>query len=231
MKARDNTPSNTQSSTRKNGEPRAGSPSASSRRPKRPASNPRRRGQSPARALIETAGPEPATPLADVRLTIGAIAGTHGVRGELKMRILTDDPEHLKTIRRVYLGDAATPTTLKHVRFHQGMALITLAGVTSPEAGAELYGIPVRIDGTDARPLEEGEYFLFQLIGLHAVTEDGTPLGTVTDLIETGAHDVLVIGDRPDAAGDLLVPNHPEFVLDISPDQGTIVIRPPVYEN
>jgi 16S rRNA processing protein RimM len=153
------------------------------------------------------------------------------VRGELKMRILTDDPEHLRKVRRVYLGDAGTPTALKHVRFHQGMALITLAGVTTPEAGAELYGIPVRIAGTDARPLEEGEYFLFQLIGLHAVAEDGTPIGTVTDLIETGAHDVIVIGDRPDAPDDLLVPNHPQFVLDIAPDQGTIIIRPPVYES
>ncbi len=147
------------------------------------------------------------------------------------MRLLTDDPEHLETVKRVYLGDDETPTRLKGVRFHKGLALITLAGITTPEAGAELKGLPVRIAGTDARPLEEGEYFLFQLIGLRACAEDGTPLGTVTDLIETGAHDVLVIGERPNDPGELLVPNHPEFVLEVTPEQGTIVIRPPVWES
>jgi len=203
----------------------------SPRRPKRPATPRRRKGQPLPRTLIETSGPDPDTPLEDVRLTVGTLAGTHGVRGELKMRLLTDDPEHLQTVKRVYLGDDETPTRLKGIRFHKGMALVTLAGITTPEAGAELAGLPVRIAGTDARPLEEGEYFLFQLIGLKARTEDGAPLGTVTDLIETGAHDVLVIGERPDAPDDLLVPNHPEFVLDINPDEGTIIIRPPVYES
>ena len=183
------------------------------------------------RHLIETAGPEPATPLGDVRLTVGTIAGTHGVRGEVKMRVLTDDPEHLATIRRVYLGDAETQTELKRVRFNKGTALLTLEGITTPEAGAALYGLPVRIAGSDARPLAEGEYFLFQLIGLRAETEDGTPLGVVTDLIETGAHDVLVIGERPDATEPLLVPNHPDFVPEILPQEGRVVVRPPVYES
>jgi 16S rRNA processing protein RimM len=230
LKHRDNTGPTTSPSSE--GEPAAGSPSVSSgRRPKRPAANPKHRGRPPVRTLIETAGPEPATPLADVRLTVGRIGGTHGVRGELKMRNLTDDPEHLKRVERVYLGNADTPIALKGVRFTKDGALITLEGVTTPEAGARLSGLPVKIAGTDARPLEEGEYFLFQLIGLKVLTEDGTPAGTVTDLMETGAHDVLVIGERPDAADDLLVPNHPEFVLEISPEKGTIIIRPPVYGN
>jgi 16S rRNA processing protein RimM len=87
----------------------------------------------------------------------------------------------------------------------------------------------VKIAGSDARPLAEGEYFLFQLIGLKAETESGEPLGTVVDLIETGAHDVLVIGERPETAEQLLVPNHPEFVLEMLPEESRIVIRPPEY--
>jgi 16S rRNA processing protein RimM len=230
LKDRDNTVPNTTPSSE--GEPAAGSPSLpSARRPKRPAANPKRRGQPPVRALIETAGPEPTTPLADVRLTVGRIAGTHGVHGELKMRILTDDPDHLTSVERVYLGNADTPIPLENVRFTNGGALITLGGVTSPEEGAKLAGLPVKIAGTDARPLAEGEYFLFQLIGLKVFTEDGTPAGTVTDLMETGANDVLVIGQRPDAPDDLLVPNHPQYVLEINPEKGTIIIRPPEYGN
>ncbi len=230
MKDRNNDTSQSRSAA--NGEPPTGSPSVSAgRRPKRPSANRRSRGQLPVRALIETAGPEPNTPLSEVRLTVGRIGGPHGVQGEMKLRILTDDPEHLATIRTVYLGERTVPIVLESIRFMNEGALIKLEGTHAPEDAALLSGLAVKIAGSDARPLAEGEYFLFQLIGLKAFLEDETPVGTVTDLIETGANDVLVIGERQDSSGDLLVPNHPEFVLEISPEKGRIVIRPPVYAN
>lgn len=210
------------------GEPHTGSPSAS-RAGSRPKANPHKR-RTPARTLRESKGPEPATPLTDVRLTVGRIGGSHGVGGEMRMRLLTDDPENLRTVTTVYLGERDTPITLESIRFTNDGALIKLRDTDSPEDAAKLSGLAVKIAGTDARPLAEGEYFLFQLIGLMAEGEDGTPIGVVVDLIETGAHDVLVIGERPDTAEQLLVPNHPEFVLDMLPEENRIVIRPPVYE-
>jgi len=188
---------------------------------RRPRSNPKR--------LAETAGPSPDAALDSVRLTVGVIAGTHGVHGELKLKVLTDHPEHLPTLRKVYLGDSETPTSVLGLRFQGEQALITLEGVESPEEGKRLGGLKVRIAGSDAKPLEEGEYFLFQLIGLTAADEHGTGLGTVTDLLETGAHDVLVITGAD--GQDLLVPNHPQFVLDVDPERGRIVLRPPVYPD
>jgi 16S rRNA processing protein RimM len=145
------------------------------------------------------------------------------------MRILTDDPENLQTVSHVYLGERDTPIPLESIRFTNDGALVKLGGTDTPEDASRLSGLTVKIAGTDARPLEEGEYFLFQLIGLKAETEEGDAIGTVIDLIETGAHDVLVIGDRPGTSEQLLVPNHPEFVLEMLPDEGRIVIRPPVY--
>ena len=167
--------------------------------------------------------------MADVRLTVGRIGGSHGVRGEVRMRLLTDDPDHLASVKKVYLGERDTPIRLENIRFTNDGALIKLAGTDSPEDAAKLSGLAVKIAGSDARPLAEGEYFLFQLIGLKAESEEGEPLGTVVDLIETGAHDVLVIGERPGTAEQLLVPNHPEFVLEMLPEESRIVIRPPVY--
>jgi 16S rRNA processing protein RimM len=157
------------------------------------------------------------------------IGGTHGLRGEMKLKLLTDHPEHLTTINKVYLGDGDQPTSLEGVRFHGDLALIKLEGVDTPEQAKPLGGLKVRIAGTDAKPLEEGEYFLFQLIGLQAVTQSGDVVGEVTDLLETGANDVLVITRA--AGDDLLVPNHPRFVLEIRPDLGRIVIDPPVYDS
>jgi len=160
---------------------------------------------------------------------VGVISAPHGIHGELKLKILTDHPEHLATLTRVYLGDSPSPTRLRGVRFNNDQALISLEGIDNPEDARALGGLPVKIAGTDARPLEEGEYFLFQLIGLSAQTPDGAPLGTVTDLIETGAHDVLVI--TTSTGGELLVPNHPHDVREIAPESGRIVIDPPVYES
>lgn len=210
-----------------NGESNSDSPSASARR-KRPAPQTRARKRPP--TLRETKGPEPTTPVEQVRLTVGRLGGAHGVRGEMRMHILTDEPDHLKTIKTIYLGERDTPITLESIRFTDKGALVKLGGTDTPEGAAKLSGLNVRIAGTDARPLEPGEYFLFQLIGLNVSDEQGNPLGVVTDLIETGAHDVLVIGERPDSPDDLLVPNHPEFVLEMDPDAGTMVVRPPLYE-
>lgn len=225
MKDKTNPPANSTSAS--HGEPASGSPSASGDAPKR------RRGRRPAkpRTLFESSGPEPDTPVEAVRLTIGRLASPHGVRGEMKMRLLTDEPEHLREIGTVYLGERDTPIALESIRFVNEGALIALEGVNTPEEAAKLSGLPVKIAGSDARPLEEGEYFLYQLIGLEAFREDGKRVGTVVDLIETGAHDVLVIADRPGAADQVLVPNHPEFVPEIDPAAGRLTVRPPEWDS
>lgn len=186
----------------------------------------------PVRSLAETRGPDPDTPLADVWLTIGRIAGIHGVHGDLKVRLLTDHPEHVLTLKHVYLGESREPVTMTEARLQPPIAIVHLKGVDTPEDAKALGGLPLRIPATDAKPLEEGEYFLFQLVGLQAVNGEGAHLGAVTDLMETGAHDVFVITPEGAGASDqLLVPNHPQYVLRIAPDEGLIVIEPPVYGN
>ncbi|MDQ3043615.1 MAG: ribosome maturation factor RimM [Chloroflexota bacterium] len=181
------------------------------------------------RRLIETTGPDPNTPLSEVRLTVGTLVGTHGVDGELKVRLATDDPDHLQYIKQVFVGTEPRARRLHGSRMHGEMALIRLQGVSTPEQGALLRGQPLRIRGSDARPLEPGEYLLYQLIGLDAVDEAGGSLGKVVDLMETGTHDVLVIA--PEDGPDLLVPNHPEYVLDVQPTAGRMTVRPPVYDD
>jgi 16S rRNA processing protein RimM len=162
-----------------------------------------------------------------VRLTIGNILAPHGVRGEFKLRLQTDDPEHLMTIKRVYLGDEKTPRTVLDVRLHAGHALMRLQGISSPETVERFRGTPLRIRGEDARPLAADEYFLYQIIGLDAFDEAGNRLGRVTDLMETGANDVLVI--TPEDGADILLPSHPEVVVSMDPAAGRIVVRPLTY--
>jgi 16S rRNA processing protein RimM len=199
-----------------------------------PASQPGQRQRSPDSRqlrpprLSETAGPEPGAPLERVRLTIGTILAPHGVRGEFKVRLQTDDPAHLLTIKRLYLGEETTPRTVLGVRLHDGNALIRLQGISTPETVERFRGMPLRIRGADARPLAANEYFLYQMIGLEVFDESGNRLGQVTDLMETGANDVLVIAPD-DGGGDILLPSHPEVIISMDPAAGQMVVRPLTY--
>ncbi len=195
----------------------------------------RRRRATPKR-LIDTQGPEPHARLEEVRLTVGVISTSHGVQGEIRMVLQTDAPERLLEIEQVYLDDSETPTALQGIRFHGDGALIFLDGVDTPEQAKALRGTRVRIDGRDARPLEEGEHFLYQLIGLRALTPEGAELGQVVDMIETGAHDVLVIAPESSRtsrspADEVLIPHHRNYVQKVDPDAGTIIISKPVYSD
>jgi 16S rRNA processing protein RimM len=204
----------------------ASGPQPAPRPPERQRS-PDSRKRTPPR-LSDTAGPDPGAPLERVRLTIGTILAPHGVRGEFKVRLQTDDPEHLLTIKRLYLGDETTPRTVLGARLHAGNALIRLQGISTPETVERFRGTPLRIRGADARPLAANEYFLYQMIGLEVFDERGNRLGQVTDLIETGANDVLVIA--PDDGGtDILLPSHPDVIVDMDPAAGRIVVRPLTY--
>jgi 16S rRNA processing protein RimM len=175
--------------------------------------------------LAFTEGPEPDAPLSKVRLAVGTIVGPHGVDGELKMRLSTDDPEHLLTIKHVYLDDAQRAKSVLSVRFHAGMALIKLHGVWSREEAKALVGSVVRIAGKDARPLEPGEFYLYQLVGLEVFNEAGEKIGDVIDLMETGANDVFVIKPT-DGGKEFLLPNHPDIVPVIDPANRRMVVRP-----
>lgn len=195
----------------------------------------RRRGPKPEKTgdagphrLIATSGPDPGTPLEEIRLTVGVFIGIHGVRGDAKMKLLTDDPEHLRTVKRLYLDDEPAPRRVEEVRLHAGNALVKLVGINEPGAARTLQGKTARIAGTDARRLEEGEFRLYQLIGLAVVDEAGEPVGTVTDLLETGANDVFVIA-RPGEKDELLLPYHESAVLEVDPGAGRMVVRLPVY--
>jgi 16S rRNA processing protein RimM len=191
-------------------------------RPKQP-----KRSYSPP-TLAKTRGPDPGTPLEDVRLAVGVIVGTHGLYGELRVKLTTDDPEHLATISQVLVGEKYTPYSIESIRLNRGMALVRFEGVADIDAAEALRGSVIRVAGTDVRPLDENEFYLYQVVGIEARTEDGDVIGTVTDVIETGAHMVFVV--TPAEGGkEELFPSIPEVVLDIHPADGYLVVRRQSY--
>lgn len=168
----------------------------------------------------------PMSPTPESLLLVGVLIAPFGIRGQLKLRLLTDRPDHLQQhIRTVYVGKSAKPYTVTRMIEHKpGLIVLSLQGVDSREAAEDLRGSEVAIPETEAAPLEEGEYYIHQLYELRVVLEDGTLIGTVQDVLITGANEVLVV-KRPDDKRDALIPVIHDVIVTIAPTAGHIVIR------
>lgn len=180
--------------------------------------------------LLPVAPPTEGAPAEETpqRLLIGIIGAPHGVRGDMRVRLVTDFPERLTAISHVYLGDEEKPRRLRAVRpGGDNSALITVAGVSVREEAGEFRGTPLYIDIRDAKPLEEGEYYWHQLIDMTVVTPEGETLGTLTRIMQTGANDVYIVV-QPDGK-ELPLPATKDVVLEIDVPHKRMVAKPLEY--
>ena len=151
-------------------------------------------------------------------LILGEILRPHGIRGEMRMRILTDYPERLiNELKTIYLGDnpdsMVDEYAIKSARFHKEYLLITLTDIEDRNEAEALRGKKIMINIENAVPLREGEFYLYQLMGLSVQTEEGIHLGDIRDVIETGANDVYLV--KGGQFGELLLPAHEETIISI----------------
>ena len=158
-------------------------------------------------------------------LAVGKLRRPHGVSGDILMEVLTDFPERLKEGKTLYLGDAHTPQELTHVRKHQNLLIIHLAGYTTPETVSELRNLVVYVRTKEIPPLPQGEYYHHQLIGLQVVDEQGETLSTIQAILETGANDVLIT--RTPTGKEILIPVIESVVLKIDLAQGLVQVKLP----
>jgi len=157
-------------------------------------------------------------------LAVGRIQRPHGVRGELRMEILTDFPEQLSRLKTLYLGDQQQPYALASVRLHHDIALLKLVGIDERNAADATRGLIVSIALEDAVPLEDDEVYEYALEGLEVVTDEGEHLGEIVELFTApGANEVLIVhGPR----GELLIPVTEEIVVSVDLEGGRLVIHP-----
>ncbi|MFO7538718.1 MAG: ribosome maturation factor RimM [Chloroflexota bacterium] len=172
-------------------------------------------------------------------LVIGQIAKPHGVQGEMRVVVHTDLPERFSWLKVVYIGDRQStgarqfagarqehstpqPVAVTSVRHHQDKVLLKLVGYDDRDAAGSLAGQLLYVPESEAIPLEEGEYFLYQLEGLAVYEENGRLLGHLTSILETGANNVFIVrGDY----GEILLPDIPEVILDIDFDANRMTIQ------
>jgi 16S rRNA processing protein RimM len=166
-------------------------------------------------------------------IAVGSIVKAFGIKGDMIVHPLTDAPERFRSLRRVYLVPASVadgsadgePVTTEIIAVQIDPRGVRITCTCAPDrtAAETFVGFLVMIPPEEAVTLPDGTFFVHQLIGFNAVDEEGTPLGTLTDVLRFPAHDVYVIG----AAGqrDLLVPAVREFVRSIDLSTRTMTLR------
>lgn len=160
----------------------------------------------------------------DELLLVGSISAPFGVRGQVKLNTLMTHPEHLSRVRTVYLGEDFKPVRLQRAQMHKhNLVILTLDGIGNRNAAETLRNVEVFIREADAAPLEEGEYFLHDLPGLVVETTAGETLGSVKEVLETGANDVLVV-ERLEG-GQVLVPMIHDVVKELDLPGKRIVVE------
>lgn len=160
-------------------------------------------------------------------LVIGQITRPHGVRGEVRADIHTELPERFGWLKQVYLAadpDEPYPHVLavEAARLHQGQVLLKLATVEQRDDAERLRGQWLLVPESEAIPLEEGEYYLYQLIGLAVYTQEGEHLGELVEVIETGANNVFVVRG---AEREVLIPDTSEVIQDIDFEHGRVTVH------
>jgi 16S rRNA processing protein RimM len=152
-------------------------------------------------------------------VVLAAIAGAHGIRGEVRLKLFAESLESLSRHEAVLVGERQL--TLKSVKASGGTAVACFAEIADRGAAEALRGQLVSVPRAALPPLEEGEYYHSDLIGLICQSPEGEPLGTVVAVENYGAGDILEV-ERPDG-GRFMVPFR-DGVADLK--DGRMVIDP-----
>lgn len=149
-------------------------------------------------------------------LQVGVITQTHGIKGEVKVFPTTEDPKRFENLKKVYIDskEGLVQVKITAVRYFKNLVILKFKGINDINDVEKYKKCPLLIDREDAIPLEEGEFFVVDLIGINVITDEGVELGTLTDVLQTGANDVYVV--KGNDGKEILIPVIKECILDTS---------------
>ena len=154
------------------------------------------------------------------RLEIGQIVNTFGINGYVKVKPFTDDIYRFDNLKNVYIKNKQYE--IEGVKYHKEMVLIKFKGIDKIEQAEELRNEYLEIDRKDGN-LEEGAYYIVDLIGLEVYAETGEFLGKLEDIFNTGSNDIYVVKD--DKGKQLLLPAIKEVIKSINLEEKKIIVH------
>lgn len=158
-------------------------------------------------------------------LRVGVFANTHGIRGEIKVFPTTDDVTRFKKLKTLYLdkGTELMKLEVSSVRFFKNMVIMKFKGIDNINDIEKYKGKDLLIERKQAVPLQKNEYFICDIIGSNVVTEKGEEVGTLKEVLQTGANDVYVVKTKE--GKEVLFPVIDECVLDINTEEKVVTVR------
>ena len=157
------------------------------------------------------------------RIVIGRVGAAHGIRGELRIIPLTDFPERFAALREVMVGDELLH--IESVKPQGKNFLMRFREYAVREDAQRLTGRLLTVARAEAAPLDDGEYYVFDIVGLTVYDEEDNELGTVENVLRTGSNDVYAV--RSEDGREILIPALRTVVRTIDVPSGRMTVRFP----
>jgi len=158
-------------------------------------------------------------------ISVGKIAGTHGYRGSVKVKPLTDFPDRFKKLKKVILDTGRTKEefTIETCRQNEKQILIKFDNINDLDSARQYHGALIKITEDQLYPLPEGHYYHFQLQGMQVEDLELGRLGELKDILETGANDVYVV--QSEEYGEILIPAIKDVILDVDLENARMRVK------
>lgn len=158
-------------------------------------------------------------------LEIGQIVNTFGIKGFVKVNPFVDDISRFDDLKKVYIkrNETLKEMEIEEIKYHKNMVLIKFKGIDKVEEAEQYRNLYLEVDRENAIDLQEGEYFIADLLGLSVVTEENKFLGKLEDIFNTGSNDIYVV--KIEDGKQLLLPAISEVIKQINLNESKIVVH------
>ena len=159
------------------------------------------------------------------KLQVGIITATHGLKGEVKVYPTTDDPGRFRRLKKVILdnGKVSVDLEIESVKYFKQFVILKFKGLDDIEQVEKYRKASLYVTRDNPVRLKKDEFFIADLIDMKVVNEDGSPLGTLRDVITTGANDVYEVA--LDEGGTVLIPAIKECILDVDVENAVMRVH------
>ncbi len=158
-------------------------------------------------------------------LRVGVITTTHGIKGEVKVFLTSDDKKRFEKLKEVMLDTGKEILTLEieGVKYFKEQVILKFKGINDINEVEKYRGKDLLVTRENAMELGDEEYFIYDLIDSEVITEDGTKLGILVEILTTAANDVYVVKTTENK--EILLPAIKECILQIDPEKKSITVH------
>ena len=158
-------------------------------------------------------------------LEIGQIVNTFGIKGFVKVNPWVNDVTRFDDLKKVYIKIRKEEKVLEieEVKYHKNQVLLKFKGIETVEQAEMLRNAILEIDRKDAIPLEEGEYFIADLLESEVYTDEGEKLGILEDIFNTGSNDIYVV--KNELGKSILLPRIKDVFKEIDVENKKIIVH------